>query len=155
MRPYAPPTWICTRCLKSSMLDRPAEMCGACEAIVCVECYDRDLDRCDPCADQHRLSDGELLAVICEWPGLVQIDLAERARTKALLARFNQRDLPRIVQSARWYANRVDELLPGLHHDGSIACNHGHRRETDHSALCEWTVTPSGLRELRLLSGAA
>ncbi|HKQ97127.1 MAG TPA: hypothetical protein VJV75_04560 [Candidatus Polarisedimenticolia bacterium] len=136
-------------------MDQAAETCERCEKVFCATCYDRKSGRCEPCADVLHLSDGDLLALIERWPGLILADLAERARTDALNARVNQHDPTRHIPFPGWYFLRVRALLGELHHDGSITCNHGHQRETDHGNLCEYRVTASGLRELRLAKGAA
>lgn len=149
------PTWTCARCHFHHPMDVLPAICERCEAVVCPPCYDRKSGRCEPCADVLHLSDGDLLALIERWPGLALNELAERARTDALNARVNQHDPTRHIPFPGWYFLRVRTLLGELHHDGSIACNHGHQRETDHGTLCEYRVTASGLRELQLLRVSA
>lgn len=149
------PTWTCSRCREPRLMDQAAETCERCEQVVCRACWDSETGLCEPCGDNLTLSADALLLVIFEWPGSVLLDLAERARTKALLARFNQRDLSRFVPRPDWYLARVKALLPELHRDGFAVCNLGHRREVDHGAFCGWRVTREGLEEVKAERGAA
>lgn len=116
--------------------------CTECGMECCLGCYVPALRACEPCADELLLSGDDLLALILDMPGLAQGELAERARTAALTSRFDQRAPDRYVPPARWYAIRVIDLLAVLHALGQATCNHGHRRATDHGALCLWSAVP-------------
>jgi len=117
--------------------------CADCGMGLCSSCYDAPTGCCEACADNFYLSSDALLALINEWPGLVMGDLAERARTAALTARFNRGDRARHVPEARWYLGRVKDLLPDLQRMGLATCGHTHsHRRRDDFVLCEWRAVP-------------
>jgi hypothetical protein len=140
MSPRAPGR--CPHYLYAEIAGRSGFICDDCGMECCLGCYVPALRACEPCADEHLLSADDLLALIIDRPGEVILGLAERARTAALTARFNQRAPDRYVPPARWYLSRVGDLIRNLQACGLVTCGHGHRRRDDVGPLCEWSATP-------------
>jgi len=122
-------------------MDQTAEACDACTRVVCIDCWDRDYQRCTPCTDGLFVDDEKVVDALSRRPGQIADDLWRVLRWAWLAAHPGKKG-----PAPRWWADKVAEEIQGLRRIGIVECSHGDRcvyqRATDLGPLCEWRVVP-------------